>query len=118
MARTPVLPKKITSLLSKSHLLSVSQMLEKFEMTGDSFNKTSVYRALEKLMSQGKVCKQSFGESEAVYELRQDHHDHAVCTTCQKVTPIDCHDHDFKVPGFEVDHHHTTVYGVCDSCKK
>lgn len=117
MARTAIIPKKILSLLEKNHLLSASQMIEEFEKTGESYNKTSVYRALEKLLEQGKICRENFSESEAVYELRSDHHDHAVCTNCETVQAVPCVQHSKrKVAGFQVDHHHTTLYGLCDNC--
>ncbi len=119
MARTAVIPQKILDLLDKNHLLSVSQMLEKFEASGQNFNKTSVYRSLEKLLEEGKICRQVFGDSEAAYELRADHHDHAVCTHCEKVVPVECHNHSRrKVAGFAIDHHHTTLFGLCEDCAK
>lgn len=117
MARTAILPKKIVTLLKNNHFLNVAQILELLEKNGEKYNKTSVYRALEKLQENDLVCKQTFGENEAKYELRADHHDHAICTNCEKVIPVECHTHlEQKIPGFHQNHHHTTIYGVCDSC--
>ncbi|GIK84255.1 MAG: transcriptional repressor [Patescibacteria group bacterium] len=119
MARVAVLPQKIISQLEKTHLLTVGQIIEKLKKSGNTYNKTSIYRALEKLEIEGKICKENFGESEALYELRKNHHDHAVCTNCDKVVAVECHDHtNKKIPGFQADHHHTTIYGLCDSCVK
>ncbi len=119
MARTAQLPKKIISLLNDTHLLTASQMVERLAISGENYNKTSVYRALEKLEAEHLICKESFGESEALYELRKEHHDHAVCTHCDKILVVACKSHvKRKIPGFKVDHHHTTIYGSCDSCAR
>lgn len=119
MARTAQLPKEILSLLNNTHLLTASQMIEKLTLSGKIYNKTSVYRALEKLEVDHLICKESFGESEALYELRKKHHDHAVCTHCDKILVVESKNHiKRKIPGFKIDHHHTTIYGSCDSCTK
>lgn len=117
MARKAILPKKITTILESVHMMSASEIISALQSTGESFNKTSVYRALEKLQESGEVCKESFGDSESLYELRREHHDHAVCNSCEKIISIACRGHSYKeIPGFKADHHHTTVYGVCEDC--
>lgn len=117
MARTAKVPQKIKDILQKNHLLSVPQMMEIFEKKGEKYNKTSIYRALEKLHKNGEVCKQTFVDNEALYELREDHHDHALCTKCEKIVPIECsHEEEKQIPGFVVNHHHTTIYGLCNNC--
>lgn len=94
-------------------------MLEKLSSSGNGYNKTSVYRALEKLELDNLICKENFNKSEALYELRKSHHDHAVCTNCDIILTIECDHHkEKKISGFQADHHHTTVYGVCDHCSK
>ncbi len=117
MARTALLSKMIIELLGQQHLLTVSEMLEAFSRNGKNYNKTSVYRSLEKLLEQKKVCKHNFGESEACYELRNNHHDHAICTRCKKLLSVECLNHEIKkIPGFNIHHHHLVVYGLCDGC--
>ena len=119
MSRTAFLSKHIIELLKKSHLLSATKVINLLANSEKKYNKTSVYRALEKLEIEGKICKESFGESEALYEIREDHHDHAVCTNCDTILKVACHSHfNKKIPGFHADHHHTTIYGLCDNCVK
>ena len=119
MPRTSIIPEKIVELLNKNHLLSVAKMQEIFESSGENYNKTSIYRSLEKLIENGEICKQNFSEQEAVYELRNNHHDHAVCTNCEKIVAVECESHLKKnVSGFNIDHHHTTLYDLCDNCSK
>ena len=117
MARKAVLPKLIIKLLEGTHLLSATQIIEYLRKAGGDFNKTSVYRALEKLQERGEVCKETFGDSEALYEVRGEHHDHAVCTSCEKIIKVPCPEHsEKKVHNFNVDHCHVTLYGLCNSC--
>lgn len=119
MARVAIIPNMIIELLMHNHMLSVSQMLKMLKDSGENFNKTSVYRSLDKLIAQGKICKQTFREGEFFYELRDDHHDHAVCTKCEKIIVVKCKNNSkIKIPGFNVDHHHTTLYGLCKRCSK
>ncbi|MCB9813286.1 MAG: transcriptional repressor [Pseudomonadales bacterium] len=119
MARVAIIPKEIIELLSSSHILSAFQILEMLKIKGNKYNKTSVYRALEKLLVEGKICKQNFGNDEFKYELRKQHHDHAICDKCKKVISVKCHDRwPKKVSGFTIDHHHSTLYGLCKDCSK
>jgi Fe2+ or Zn2+ uptake regulation protein len=115
MSRQPKLAKDICKLLASNHLLSVSEIVSCLNSHDKSCNKTSVYRALDKLMAADIICKQSFG-SEAKFELREDHHDHVVCNECNKIEAIECSFDKHSVDGFKIDHHHTVVYGICEGC--
>jgi Fur family ferric uptake transcriptional regulator len=117
MARKAILPNLIIKLLQDTHLLSATQIVEYLHKAGGNFNKTSVYRALEKLHFNGDICKETFGETEVLYEVRGDHHDHAVCTSCEKIIKVPCVSHTQEiVEDFKVDHCHVTLYGLCNVC--
>lgn len=119
MARPAVIGEKICSLLRTHHLLSAVAIVELLKNQEGSVNKTTVYRALEKLSGAGLVCKQTLGKDEIVYEIRDHHHDHIVCTHCGKTQSIACATKTAKnVEGFSIDHHHTTFFGLCNSCQK
>jgi Fe2+ or Zn2+ uptake regulation protein len=120
MARPAVLALALTNIFKTHHLLTVSQLLELVEQqTGVGYNKTSVYRALEKLVEQGTLCKHAFSADEATYELRHHHHDHLVCNQCGVIQSADCQ---LTIPSsiedFQVDHHHLTMFGLCSACQK
>jgi len=108
----------INDALAQHHYLTAPKLLEVLEAAGHTYNKTSIYRALEKLLEEGLVCRMSFGTNEIVYELRAAHHDHLVCTHCGRVMTTQC---ELKLPqefdGFIADHHHVTVYGICRECQ-
>lgn len=108
---------RLVEILGNKHLCSVAEFLSELKKQKASYNKTSVYRALEQLLAEGTICKQHFGETEAQYELRDHHHAHAVCRKCQKVKTVDCkYDEPESVKDFSIDHHHVTLIGVCGEC--
>lgn len=109
----------LVELLQQRHLLSAKDMLVEFTKSGRDFNKTSVYRALDQLETEGLICQQNFTDKQAVYELAEPHHAHLVCQICGSVQIAEC---DFKPPekilDFKVDHHHVTLMGTCQICLK
>lgn len=114
------LREQLVALLEKKHYLTVPEMLEALAKKELVFNKTSVYRNLEKMLAEGSMCRHSFGTDKVYYELRSpehDHHDHFVCEKCKKVDHLDCIIDASKVPsGYQLEHHHVTLFGVCKSC--
>ena len=107
----------LLELLQKQHLLSAKQMLAEMIKTGRDFNKTSVYRALDQLESEGQICQQNFSDKQALYELSKYHHSHLVCQDCGDVQASECNfEPPEKIQGFQVDHHHVTLLGTCQKC--
>ena len=115
--KTP-LSAAILEQLSREHYLTVPQLVMLLEQAGAPYNKTSVYRALEKLVKQEKICKLNFATNEIVYELREGHHDHLVCMSCGTVAAAPCESAEPKKIGqFLVNHHHLTYFGICEKCQ-
>jgi Fur family ferric uptake transcriptional regulator len=109
---------QLVQMLEEKHLLSVSEFLDLLKKKGKTYNKTSVYRALEQLLEKEVVCMHYFTTAEASYELRDHHHDHLVCTNCGTVSAGECSFEEPKnVGSFKVNHHHTTLFGVCGDCQ-
>ncbi len=120
MARPAILGTALITIFKKHHLLSVGEILALLPVEfGKNYNKTSVYRALEKLEEQDTICKYTFSSGETKYELRQEHHDHLVCSQCGKVQAANC---EVEIPSmvseFKTEHFHLTVFGLCDDCQK
>lgn len=107
----------LSQLLTQHHLLTANQLIDLLHTQGEIYNKTSIYRALEKMLAEGKICKHTFQENESAYELRTHHHDHLICNHCGKIETIHCV---VQLPsalhGFTVDHHHLTFFGTCAEC--
>lgn len=111
------LKSKIIDVLGQNHLMSAVNILDFLAKQEYSYNKTSIYRALDQLLANELICQHYFRGSQAVYELRGDHHTHLVCKRCDKISTIECdYKHKIKVNGFTIDHHHLTLVGVCGSC--
>ncbi len=116
--RSNLLSDSIQDLLKKKHLLSANEIQEYFEKNGRSYNKTSVYRALDQLSADNTICRYDFNDHEAQYELRTDHHDHVVCEKCGKIEVADCQFvQPSMVKNFTLTHHHLTLFGICDECR-
>ena len=106
-------------LLEQHHFLTATQLLEKLRSQGIVVNKTSVYRNLDSFLEDDRICRQSFGEDEFVYELQSGHHDHVQCKVCGKVAEVPCQvSSSQKIAGYVVDHHHLTLYGLCATCQE
>lgn len=110
----------VVELLDKKHYLTAPEILDGLEKKGHTFNKTSVYRNLDKMLADNEVCRHSFGTDKVYYELRHEdghHHDHFVCENCKKIALLDCMIDRNKLPaGYTLEHHHVTLFGICDAC--
>lgn len=116
--KRPKLKNALQLLLSQHKHLGVSEMLEHLSQKGHDFNKTSVYRALEKMLDEELVCRLQLAGDEATYELRKHHHAHVVCTNCSQTSTTACtYQHPEKVGSFVISHHHTTLFGLCKDCQ-
>lgn len=108
----------IRNLLIEHHLLSATELVDLLDKQGHSYNKTSVYRALTRMIDEGELCRQHLASNQVSYELR-DSHDHLVCEKCGKVVAISSiYTPPKKLSKFKVAHHHLTLYGECHDCKK
>ncbi len=118
MARKPQVSNWILQTLEKHHVLSAIDIIACIQKEQKNVNKTTVYRAIDKLLEDGKICRQVFGNDILMYELRHgDHHDHLVCESCGTVEAIPCQTMKKKnIDGFVVNHHHTTLFGTCKNC--
>lgn len=117
MARQPKTQQHIQQLLLERHTLTGPEIVTALADRGQEVNKTSVYRAIEKMIEAGELCRHSFGTNTPYYEMRDHHHDHAVCENCGKIQVIGCAEHEPEIPGFLVEHHHATFFGLCAKCQ-
>ncbi len=87
-------------------------------------NPSTVYRALDRLVSAGKISVSDLGTGAEVYELMGDgFHHHLVCQKCGAVKTIDHEDvgHFFSLIQqgyhFQVTTNHLVLFGLCDRCQ-
>jgi Fur family ferric uptake transcriptional regulator len=110
----------------QSCCLSAQQIADRLRKSGDDIGIASVYRALDLLHELGLVQRVEFGEGGARYEPvipGGEHHHHAVCELCGRVTP-------FEDEGLErqLEHlagrlkhsmrgHDLVIRGTCSHCR-
>ena len=88
-------------------------------------NKTTIYRSLYSLMSEGAVAELEFGDRTKRYEISSlGHHHHLICTNCKKVEEVEMEDKfetqekDLEAKtGFKSVKHDLEFYGLCSNCQ-
>jgi len=109
---------KITQLLEKSHLLTAGEIITQLLESGQKYNKTSIYRALDRLQAADEICQYFFRNNEAVYELRSHDHSHFVCENCNQIFELPTLlKQNIQLDVGTADHHHLTMFGICTECE-
>jgi Fe2+ or Zn2+ uptake regulation protein len=80
-------------------------------------NLATIYRNLESYVESGEVKKLNFDGEEALYEIQDEPHHHAICTDCNKVIHFSIDDEkliqEFSLPGFTIKNLEVTLRGTC-----
>ena len=82
----------VTLLGQQSCCLSAQEIADRLRRTGSDVGIASVYRAIDLLHELGLVQRVEFGGGGARYEPvipGGEHHHHAVCQVCGRVTPFE-----------------------------
>ncbi|HVN53096.1 MAG TPA: transcriptional repressor [Anaerolineaceae bacterium] len=107
-----------------SHLTS-HEVYEQIRDRLPAVNQSTVYRSLDRLVSNGRLSVSDMGTGAAVYELVSDQrHHHLVCQKCGKVVTIA----DVEVQEFfstlesshlyKITTNHLVLFGLCAKCQK
>ena len=103
--------------------LSVDEVWKLLSADGHQVGRTTVYRNLETLASEGTALKVRGAQGEMRYrQAPVSATGQLVCLSCNRVLPLDCnmltdfslhvqHDH-----GFLIDQRRTVIYGLCARC--
>ncbi|CAN5355688.1 hypothetical protein BH10PAT1_BH10PAT1_5310 [soil metagenome] len=110
----------LLNLIDKSSSpVSVPEILQKI-----SANKTTIYREIEKFVSEGVIDEIDLGDGKKRYEsIKLGHHHHLVCIKCKSITEFNLDD-DFsteekkikKTKKFTVLKHNLEFFGLCHNC--
>ena len=110
--------------------LTVDALTDRINAAGHCAGRTTVYRFVEKLASQGQVRKfpQDRGKSATYQYLPHpdacEKHLHLKCSRCGKFIHLDCEilrqmdSHILEEHGFRVDHAKSVLFGLCEDCRK
>lgn len=109
--------------------MTADEIFEKLKSDGEGVGKTTVYRHLEKLYSDGVVRKFIGGDGDsACFQLAEPDggncklHYHLKCVECGKLIHAECDflnelsDHILNEHGFTIDGSKTVLYGICSEC--
>ena len=100
---------------------SSEQVFESVRVELPEISLGTVYRNLQKLVSEGRAQVVQVSNRSARYDGRVDRHDHFVCSRCQVVIDV-CASSAFpgrrrRVAGHRVGSHTLTYFGVCRDCE-
>jgi Fur family transcriptional regulator, ferric uptake regulator len=107
-----------------SHLTS-HQVYEEVHQRLPAINPSTVYRALDRLVSTGKVSVSDMGTGASVFEITGDHlHHHLVCQGCGQITLLE---NDSIAPlilelekqyQYKITTNHLVLFGLCQYCQE
>lgn len=113
----------ISLLLASASPLSVPEMIEQLAQRKQRFDKTTLYRALDFLVTEGVATTALLFDSCQYYELTGEHHHHIVCTCCGDIQDVPAKENIeavarrlFQEKGFRVDSHSMEFFGLCRTC--
>jgi Fur family ferric uptake transcriptional regulator len=84
---------------------------------------STVFRAAEKLATEGGVCKLLLDDGRARFELAAAHHDHLHCTRCGALVPVSCVFDEAAFAAVEAEagvvitEHRVVFSGLCAGCR-
>lgn len=100
--------------------LSPQEVLAAARAQVPTLGPATVYRTLNALAAAGTLIPVTFPGEPARYEVAgKKHHHHFFCRLCRRAFELaGCPGRLSRLgpPGFRVDHHEVTLYGVCADC--
>lgn len=112
--------------LKRQGHLSAEQLYDMVKKKDPTIGQATVYRMLRLLSESGIAREVDFGDGVSRYEadVGKEHHDHLICTQCNK--EVDVVDTEIeklqerlaKKHGFLLTGHKMYLYGLCSSCRK
>jgi Fur family ferric uptake transcriptional regulator len=105
---------------------SVEEVWAKVRKTDARVSVATVYRTMKLLAESGLAHARNFGDGQTRYEaaLGREHHDHLICTNCQKIIEFEndrieaLQDVVARRHGFKVTSHKMELYGLCRECQR
>ena len=109
---------------SEGHL-NIEELYRSVNLVDGSVGYATIYRTLKLLSECGLVISSHFGDGAVRFEsaVACDHHDHMICTSCNKITEFEnekieslqeqcCAQLNFKMTS-----HRMEIYGLCSDCQ-
>ncbi len=111
-------------LLTAEGHLTIDELHQLIRKHDEGVGYATIYRTVKLLTECGLVNSAQFGDGATRFEstINRDHHDHLICTNCQKIIEFEneeieelqhqvCEEHQFTMV-----HHKMEIYGLCSVC--
>ncbi len=115
----------LETLVNQNSHLSSHQIYEEVHKRLPAINPSTVYRALDRLVSIGKVTVSDMGVGAAVFEITGEHlHHHLVCQGCGYITLLENEriapliEELEKTYHYKIKTNHLILFGLCEQCQK
>ena len=111
--------------LSMQGHFTADELFDAARKRGTRVSRASVYRTLA-LLCDGKFLEsREFQRGQLSYEVMvdADHHDHLICTGCDRIVEFECEEIErlqdavAAQHGFVLDHHSLRLFGRCADCR-
>jgi Fe2+ or Zn2+ uptake regulation protein len=105
------------------HAWTLEELHAALGRRGKATDFSSVFRAAEKLTTDGLARKVLLDDGRTRFELVGAHHDHLYCTRCHELVPVPClieHERFAAVEratGAAILDHHVVLRGLCRDCR-
>ena len=109
---------------------TAKDIVDALSSKGDSINRSTIYRNLERLSQEGSLVKYKENDINAsCYQYSEKHeachqHMHAQCSDCGRIFHLDNHlfeevEKQMRSEyGIDIDYGKTVLIGLCDECKR
>lgn len=125
MARKARISAAVLTLMEtrKHHAWTLEHLQRALAELGASGDFSSIFRAAEKLVAEGTLCKVMLDDGRARFEPVAAHHDHLHCTACDELVPVPCVIERTASAALEaetgvtISEHHIVFSGLCPDCR-
>lgn len=107
---------QILELFNKGYLLTANEVVEKFP----EIDRATIYRNLSRFVELGILREVNVRKGISSYEINTDHHQHFICSNCEKIVPVEVDVSILKkiIPaGVKLEDFELNLKGKCEDCK-
>ncbi len=109
---------QILKILASVHALTADELTNIIQKESKA-DRATIYRNLKKLATKHIICKLQTGFGPVKFERVDHDHQHAICSTCQKIINITVPipRQPLHLKNFTPQHTHLIYFGTCSACK-
>jgi Fur family ferric uptake transcriptional regulator len=125
MSRKPLISTAMLSLMARPdhHAWTLEDFQAGLAECAVTADFSTVFRAAKKLVAEGAAAKLVFDDGRARFELAGAHHDHLLCTRCDRLVAVPCMigqevfaELEAEL-GVAVTEHRVVLSGLCSPCR-